>query len=148
MATILIITLNLIGNDGSTVAQDENFTLENLAGVNTKTKTAVTGKWSSSSSFLGSDYGGSYYVTKELLGPEKDWGTSVVKPGGNLVDPFLPVGFCFDTADEAPFMAIEGFEPQKFSNGGSTTGVGHLLRCPLANQLWSFNFRWSIRILY
>ena len=91
MATILIITLNLMSDDGSAVAHDENFTLENLAGINTKTATAVTGKWSSSSPYLGADFGGSYYVTKELLGPEKDWGTSVLKPGGNLVDPSLPV---------------------------------------------------------
>jgi hypothetical protein len=147
MATILIITLNLMSDDGSAVAQDENFTLENLAGINTKTATTVTGKWSSSSPYLGADFGGSYYVTKELLGPEKGWGLSVLKPGGNVVDPSLPIGFFFDTADESPFMAIEGFEPQKFGSGGSTSGVGHLLRCPLENKLWSFNFHWSIRIL-
>jgi|SRR5208282_1465024 len=145
MPTNLIISLNLKSADGSPVAQDESFTLVNLAGINTNTATAVTGKWNSSSRFLGADFSGSYYVTKELLGPEEGWGLSVLAPFGILVDPFLPIGFFFDTADEAPFMAIEGFEPQKFASGGSTDGVGHLIRCPFENRLSSFNFHWNVR---
>lgn len=144
MATDLTITLNLIGDNGSSLSQDESFRLENLAGINTSKSTAVTGKWSSSSAYLSDDYGGSYYVTKELLGQEKNWGLVVLGRGGNILDPFLPIGFFFDSEAEDPFMAIEGFEPQKLSAGGSRSGVGHLLRCPLDNTLWSFNFHWAV----
>jgi hypothetical protein len=145
MATDLKISLNLRDDDGFAKSQEELFTLQNLARLNTKNTTAVTGKWSSSSAYLGQDFGGKYYVTRQLLGPEKNWAVTVLASGNLLDDPFLPVGFFFDSGGEAPFLVLEGFEPLKLTIGSMANhGVGHLLRSPLQDTLSSFNLSWKV----
>jgi hypothetical protein len=146
MATDLTITLNVFGPDGSWTSQDEIFTLVNLAPLNTRTVTSVTGRWNSSSIYLGSDYSGSYYAARDLSESERLLASGILSPSGQIVDPFLPVGFFFDSAEEAPFMVLEGFEPQKLFFGGPAnvrSGVGHLGRSGMETSLKSFGLHWK-----